>query len=93
MRLRILDDRGHHAFRNAPLGLQVEDAPGSHPCGIALGPFEIGLVPDDHLQFVRCRLGDRHTQSKYPEKGCVPDVSRNISSPLACSVSVSTPSG
>ena len=39
-----------------------------------------------------CRLGDRHTQSNSPLRGCVPDVSMNISKPRSCKARVSAPS-
>ena len=80
MRLRILDDRGHHAFRNAPLGLQVEDVrlPTRRHCAFGLKSASSPTITFSSCAFPNasssggcCRLGDRHTQSKYPEKGCV----------------------
>lgn len=103
MRLGVLDYRGHDLFGDAPLGLEEQQALSAYAGGIPLGPFEILLRLDDHLQFVGrsnassrggCRrFGERHTQSKTPLKGCEPDVSRKICKPLSRSVSVSTPSG
>ncbi len=106
MRLGVLDDRpGDPAFRNGSTRVAGRGCTRrSHPGGVASRPirksassptitFSSCAFPNASSSGGCCRLGDRHTQSKYPEKGCVPDVSRNISSPLACSVSVSTPSG
>ena len=102
MRLGVLDYRGHDLFGDAPLGLEEQQALSAYAGGIPLGPFEILLRLDDHLQFVgpferlvqgRLPALRRETQSKTPLKGCEPDVSRKICNPLSSSVSVSTPSG
>ena len=103
MRLDVLDQQGHDLLRHAPFGLQEELALPSDLFGVPLGPLQIGLPLDDDLQLVRppvavgrggCwSLGERQTQSKYPLKGCDPEVSRNILSPCPLSAEVKGPNG
>ena len=95
MRLGVLDYRGHDLFGDAPLGLEEQQALSAYAGGIPLGPFEILLRLDDHLQFVGPfeRLVQGRLPALRPLKGCEPDDSRKICNPLSRSVSVSTPSG
>ena len=57
MGLGILDQHRHHLLRDAPFGLQVEQTAPADPGGILLGPLQIGLRFDDHLQLIGPTVG------------------------------------